>query len=98
MNSVLHNSLRSDSVGRLAAVMASVYDLACLTLRYQNLGSSEARDPAKFTIVVQKDENFAVRGSHVQLQLGASDFSANGKPLRVGLISTSNRERERLLS
>ena len=28
MNSVLHNfSLRSDSVGRLAAVMASVYDL-----------------------------------------------------------------------
>ena len=29
MNSVLHNfSLRSDSVGRLAAVMASVYDLS----------------------------------------------------------------------
>ena len=29
MNSVLHNfSLRSDSVGRLAAVMASLYDLS----------------------------------------------------------------------
>ena len=29
MNSVLHNfSLRSDSVGRLAAMMASVYDLS----------------------------------------------------------------------
>ena len=29
MNSVLHNfSLRFDSVGRLAAVMASVYDLS----------------------------------------------------------------------
>ena len=50
--------------------------------RDQNLGSSEARDPAKFTTVVQKDENLAIKGSQMQLQLGASDFSANGKPLR----------------
>ena len=34
-----------------------------LTLPDQNLGSSEARDPAKFTTVVLKDENLAVRGA-----------------------------------
>ena len=41
------------------------------------LGSSEARDLAKFTTVVRKDENIAIRGSHMQLQLGASDFIAS---------------------
>ena len=50
-------------------------------IRDQNLRSSEARDPAEFTTVIRKDENLAVRGSHMQLQLGASDFSASGKPL-----------------
>ena len=34
-----------------------------LTLRDQNLGSAEARDPAKFTTVVLKGENVAVRGA-----------------------------------
>ena len=38
-----------------------------LMLRDQNLGSSEARGPAKFTTVVRKDENVAVRGSHMKL-------------------------------
>ena len=38
MNSVLHNfSLRSDSVGRLAAVMASVYDLSWKMTRIARL-------------------------------------------------------------
>ena len=47
----------------------------------QNLGSSKAWDPAKFMTVVRKDENLAIRGSHMQLQLGASDFCASGKSL-----------------
>ena len=34
-----------------------------LMLRDKNLGSSEARDPAKFMTVVLKDENLAVRGA-----------------------------------
>ena len=57
-------------------------NLKVLTLRDQNLGSSEALDPTKFMTVVRKDENLAVRGSHMQLQLGASDFFASDKPLR----------------
>ena len=32
----------------------------------------------KFTTVVRKEENLAVRGSHMQLQLGASNFIASG--------------------
>ena len=40
-----------------------------LTLRDQNLGSSEARDPAKFTTVVRKDENLGVRWSHMEVIL-----------------------------
>ena len=45
-----------------------------LTLRDQNVRSSEARDPAKFTNVIRKGANLTVRGSHMQFQLGASDL------------------------
>ena len=66
--------------------------------RDKHLGSSEARDPAKFMTVVRNDENLAIRGSHMQLQLRVSDFSVSGNLLHGWLISASNREQERLLS